>query len=188
MPTKETTLDGSEHQGGDKKKPPRQEIEALALQERKRILEPGFAPTPSNEWVSTKDWWAKSTEDEKRDMLYGLCFYSAAKPRLIAKYFSIKEADLKPYQEQLNMGEAARILKINAHQLRWAMSSNIPNAKFFLGLQFAGQVQHPVHDDAPSHDEKKDNNINITVIRKDAVDEANGAAFDGIASSDQPLQ
>lgn len=166
----------------------RQEADALIAEERVKALSTEFKPSPSDEWRLTKSWWTKATEDERKDMLYGLTFYSSAKPKTIAKYFSIDVAELKPYQEQIQMGEAARILKINAHQMRWAIQSNVPNAKFFLGMQFAGQVQNPVHDDAPSLDEKKDSNIKITVIGKEAVNSTTGDDYDGDARSGQSLQ
>lgn len=116
-------------------------------------LEPVFEAPSSSEWRETKAWWANATEDERQDNIYGLAFLNAAKPKQIAKYYAIKEADLKPYAEQWEMGTAARILKINGHQMRWGLSTNIPNAKFFLGLQFANQVQNPQHEDVKSIDE-----------------------------------
>ena len=149
------------------KGPVRVALENMKAADAVAAIEPEFKPIASNEWRTTKEWWANATEDERQDQIYGLSFLNAAKPKQIAHYYSIKESDLKPYAEQWEMGNAARILKINGHQMRWGLSTNIPNAKFFLGLQFAGQVQNPMHEDVKSIEENKEQSLTINVIGKD---------------------
>jgi hypothetical protein len=144
----------------------RKALEQLKAANAIDTLEPVFTPQPSGEWRLTKAWWANASEDERQDQVYGLAFLNAAKPKQIAQYYSIKESDLKQYAEQWEMGTAARILKINGHQMRWGLSTSIPNAKFFLGLQFAQQVQNPQHEDVKSIDEGA-GAITIRVLTKE---------------------
>ena len=156
----------------NKPKSPRGELEAIKAEEAIALAQDTFEAKPLDEWRMTKAWWLQASEAEKQDQVYGLAFLNAAKIKNIAQYYSIKEAEVKKYQEQWEMGNAARILKINGHQLRWALTTNIPNAKFFVGMQFAGQVQNPQHEDVKSIDEGN-GAITISVLTKDVSKDAN---------------
>jgi hypothetical protein len=177
-----------QEQSGKKRvaNPQRQAFEEAMAAEKNKAISANYEPTPSNEWSQIRNWWANSTESEKQDMLFGMA-KTGAKPKHIAEYYGIKEADLKPYQMQISMGRAYLRRKIEEHQVRWALGSNQPMAKFFVGKQFAGQVDNPQHEDVQSLDEGKSQGITIKVIGRDTeAEEAGTAPFEGIGTARGP--
>jgi hypothetical protein len=151
---------------------------AEAVEERKAdSIDPKHALKPSDGWKQQREIWNASTDDERRDYLYGMVLFDGIPAEtkkglnLIAKFFGIKVSALEPYMDVIEMGDAARVLKITRNQLQsFLIRDDVPMGKFFLGKQFAYQVNDPAHEGVEAV--KDDGNINITVIGGEAKTEA----------------
>jgi hypothetical protein len=107
-------------------------------------------------WRTNPALWANATPDQRRDLLCGLIFYdgfSVAKKGLsmIAALFKIKVAELNDYIEDMKVADAARCAKIFRNQFQFfLMTDHQPMGKFFIGKQFAYQVNDPAHEGVDS--------------------------------------
>lgn len=135
-----------------------------------RAASPTVEIQSDNQWKQLSTHWGKATEDERKDICFGMALHIGAKPKDLSRLFAIKPDELKPYTEVMNQAVAALRLKVQQNQLTTALMSDQPNLKFFLGKQFAEQVENPAHDGVVS-DQSDGEAITITVVnRSDAAD------------------
>ncbi len=129
-----------------------------ATNERKKhAIDSKHTLKSSDAWKEQKSIWPNASDDERRCYLYGMIFFDAVPAStkngmgLLAKFFGIKLDELKPYQDVIDMADAARVLHINRNQFSTFMQrDDNPMGKFFMGKQFGYQVNDPAHEGVDS--------------------------------------
>jgi hypothetical protein len=98
-------------------------------------------------WKVQQELWAKLDDDGRKDAIYAMVMADGAvKAALIIKYFGIAKADFEPYKKLHDMACAALALKVQRNQMSLFFSrEDVIDGKYFLGRQFAQQVQNPAH-------------------------------------------
>jgi hypothetical protein len=131
-------------------------------------MNPQHELIPNDGWKEQKKLWDKASDARRKDYLYGMilhdgvCADTKRGLALIAKFFCIKVKDLDPYQEVIDMADAARVMKINRNQLRTFIGrDDQPMGKFFIGKQYAYQVGEPKHEGVESIDDGNDITIKV---------------------------
>lgn len=112
-------------------------------------------PKFNNAWKAQQELWSKLDDDGRRDAVFGMVMADGAiKIPMILKYFGITKEDFAPYRDIHEMACAALHFKIQRNQISIAFwREDQMDMKYFLGRQFAGQVQNPAHEETPSVDE-----------------------------------
>ena len=132
--------------------------------------------------------WADAQEEDRKSIIFGLVINNGASTRDIARLFAIKTEELKQYAVVMNQATAALKLKVQGNQLSVAFMSDVPQLKFFLGKQFAEQVENPAHEGKESLDESKEHQININVVGGAGTTEAVVTGSDSVLSQTHLIQ
>lgn len=138
--------------------------------------------SPDKEDVALE--WQNADVPTREKIIKDLAFLTYAKPKDVSKLFRIKLDELKQYQPFFDSGHAELKLKIQGHNIRWALTTNQPMAKFNMAQQYAGQVANPAHDDVESLDDSRGPKVQIEVLTKPPEPEY---GFDSDAEG-RPLQ
>jgi hypothetical protein len=142
-------------------------LDGLKLEEKKALLKPTFEIPRSSVWKFARDEWAKASFEDRAEYVCGLVFMSGMNKPGIKKFFNLKDEMLDEFDDIVEQTAAILQAKIQTHQINWAYTSNqFAAAKFFLGKQFANQVEHPVHEGVEA------GNSNEIVLRVERGDES----------------
>jgi hypothetical protein len=131
------------------------------FQNRMEALEENLFIRPSDQWQRLRDYWINASDDARKDIVFGLAYNNGAKPLDIQRLFNIVKKDLDQYSDVLKQAQATLKLKIQSNQIKTAFISDQPILKFFLGKQFAEQVDQPAHEGVASQDTSGGMKINV---------------------------
>ena len=136
---------------------------------------------PNDGWKKQFALWADATHDEKCNIIFGMVFHDGAfNVKDITRFFNIKADELKPFNYIADAAKAALKLKIQRNQISLGLQrEDVPNYKFFLGKQFAEQVNDPAHEGVNSVD-NAEVKVQINVLKPEdaaTVGEQVGAAL-----------
>ena len=101
---------------------------------------------PDGQWKTLNEDWHYWSDDERRDVVFGLAYYSGFKARDMARLFRVKPAELKEYADIIDQGLVALKHKITSNQIAFGLMTDQPVVKFHLGKQFGEQVDNPAHE------------------------------------------
>ena len=109
---------------------------------------------PNDGWKKQFELWSNATEEERKDIIYGMVMHDGAiKPADISRFFGIDKKELTQFKLIYDAAIAALKLKIQRNQISIALQrEDQSDMKFFLGKQFAEQVQNPAHEGVASVD------------------------------------
>ena len=107
---------------------------------------------PDNQWDVLSTNWHTADDKRRKDIVFGLAYYSGFKSPDICRLFRIKPAELVPYKDIIEQGRIALKFKITSNQIAFGLLTDQPVVKFHLGKQFAEQVDNPVHEGVESLD------------------------------------
>ena len=129
-----------------------------------------------SQWQDLRAYWLDADEDTRKNIVFGLGYNNGAKERDIARLFNIKKEDLKGYGDVLSQAVAALKMRVQSNQITIAFMSDQPMLKFFLGKQFAEQVDNPAHDGVKSDDTAGGMAINVFTKKVERDEQGNTIA------------
>ena len=135
------------------------------------------------QWKRLHEDWFEWGEDDRKDVVFGLAYYSGFKAKDIARLFRIKPADLAHYKDIIDQGLVALKHKITSNQIAFGLMTDQPVVKFHLGKQFAEQVDNPAHEGVDSVSDGPPTIIvnEVKADNKDLRDELESAVQTAIA-------
>jgi transposase-like protein len=125
-------------------------LAAVAQVRQEEALNPDHVIKLHYGFETQKKLWNEASERDRNAIVYGMVLYDgaiAAGGRDIARFFGIDKKELEPYKPTFEMAKVALKLKIQHNQISMGLQrEDLPMLKFFLGKQFAEQVQEPAHE------------------------------------------
>jgi hypothetical protein len=130
-------------------------LEKVSVARKLDACDEGHTLRPSDAHRTQRSLWANATVEEREDMVCGMVIFDGlVKARDVWAFFGVTKQEFEPYLQTHALSCAALKAKVQRNQMSVFLTrDDQADGKYFLGRQFAGQVQNPAHEDTPSVDE-----------------------------------